>query len=183
VATSIYSENNLLAPITTASTSSTRRLQLLVDAAGRWMVWAGVPDTALPLLIQGQDSAFATGGGLASGKPGFYDYRADGLALTRNYDNFAAWVPPVDAVIHASQSLQLTTEGMFREDSGGAAYGPVSWVEGDLPRIPPAHPEARTMELFLKASRGDLQDLPDSGIDDISARMTYRPCSLYVPEP
>jgi hypothetical protein len=37
------------------------------------------------------------------------------------------------------------------------------------------------VELFLKASRGDLDQLPDSGIDDISARAFYRPSWLIVP--
>jgi hypothetical protein len=160
-------------------------IRLWVTADGAWTVWVyeagttpGAPAAA------GIDSVLATGGTLASGKVGVMDWHTSASAQTRTIDNFYADAgPSPDAVIHASQSLQLTTEGMFREDSGGAAYGPVSWVEGDLPRIPPAHPEARTVEVFLKASRGDLGDLPDSGIDDISARMTYRPCSLYVPEP
>lgn len=42
--------------------------------------------------------------------------------------------------------------------------------------------EGRTVELFVKASRGDFDQLPDSGIDDIQAQLTYRPTWLYVPD-
>ena len=83
--------------------------------------------------------------------------------------------------MYANQSVQLTTDGMFREDSGGTAYGPVSNVRGDLPRIPPTT-DGRTTEIFLKATRGDLDGLSDSGIDNISARVTYRPSWLFVPD-
>jgi hypothetical protein len=38
-----------------------------------------------------------------------------------------------------------------------------------------------TTEVFIKASRGNFTNLPDTGIDDISARISYRPCWLQVP--
>jgi len=69
---------------------------------------------------------------------------------------------------------------MIREDSTGTAYGPVSQVIGDLPRLPPTV-QGRTTEVFIKASRGDFDTLPDTGIDDLSARITYRPVWLTVP--
>ncbi len=52
---------------------------------------------------------------------------------------------------------------------------------GELPRIPPAGLEGRTCEVFIKGSRGDFGQLPDNGVDDISARVTYRPSWLFVP--
>jgi hypothetical protein len=117
----------------------------------------------------------------SSGNVGFREQNPTAAVITRNYDNFAAWVPSPDAVIFASQSAQLTTQGNVRLDSGGTAYGPVSTQVGDLPRIPPAGLEGRTTEVFLKASRGDLDTLPDSGIDDISAQVYFRPSWLFVP--
>lgn len=127
------------------------------------------------------DSNLATGGVLAAGKVGIHDrYSAASPAVTRTYDNFAAWVPSPDAVLFSSQSAQLTTDGMYREDAGGTAYGPVSNVRGDLPRLPPEGLDSRTTQVFIKGSRGDLEQLPDSGLDDISARVTYRPSWLFV---
>jgi hypothetical protein len=67
---------------------------------------------------------------------------------------------------------------MYREDSSGSAYGPVSWVTGDLPRLPPTV-DGGTVEVFIKATRGDVGQLPDAGIDDLSARVFYRPSWLF----
>jgi hypothetical protein len=157
-------------------------IRLSVDAAGRWSAWwYQVESAAGDPIAQGQDTDLATGGVLASGKPGFYDAKQGSTAQTRNADNFLAWSPERDAIIHASQSAELRWNGMFREDSAGAGYGPVSHVIGDLPRIPPSGLEGRTVETFLKASRGDLVELPDGGIDDISARIYYQPSYLFVP--
>ncbi len=152
-------------------------MQLFVNAAGQWV--AAVNGE---VRLAGIDSALATGGALATGKVGILDFNNDATVCTRTFDNFSAWVPVVDAVAFASQSVELTTQGILREDASGTAYGPVSWVEGDLPRIPPSGQEARTLEVFLKGSRGDLDSLPDSGIDDISARFHYRPSWVTVPD-
>jgi hypothetical protein len=45
----------------------------------------------------------------------------------------------------------------------------------DLPRLPVAGLEGRTREIFLKPSRGDFDELPDSGIDDIRRGSTTAP--------
>lgn len=96
------------------------------------------------------------------------------------FDNLAAWAPSADAVLYASRSAQLTTDGIFRQDTSGTAYGPVTPI-GDLPRLPVSGLENRKVELYLKDTRGDLDQLPDSGIDDMSARVFYRPCWLNTP--
>ena len=153
-------------------------IRLYVDAGGRYRVWFGRQGSALPEMFSGWDSAFATGGAQATGDVGIYDEYTDAAACTRNYDNFLAWVPAADAVLNPSQSAELRWDGIVREDTGGTAYGPVSWIEGDLPRLPPTT-EGGTVEVFLKASRGDFQSFPDTGIDDISARATNRYCWLH----
>lgn len=130
--------------------------------------------------MTGFHTDLATGGLAASGKVGLGDTGFGG-AGTRYYDDFRVWVPSPDAVVYASQSAELRTEGMFREDATGTAYGPVSLVGGDLPRLPPSGLEGRKVELFLKGSRGDLDQLPDTGVDDVSARVFYRPAWLTSP--
>lgn len=158
-------------------------LRLQVFANGVWIIYGNE-------IVQayGYDSALVTGGSLASGKVGIYDARVSATACTRIYDDFAAAgdystvTPSVDAVLYATRSAQLTTDGMFRQDAGGNAYGPVSIVAGDLPRYPVAGLESRTTQVFLKGSRGDFDQVADAGIDDISARVTYRPCWLFVPD-
>lgn len=167
---------NLLA----ASSNITARLY--VDADGSWKVWLGV-DGATPALVgTGRDSALATGGSLASGKGGFFDINETGGACTRRYDKFKLWTPPSDAVAFASQSLSIGTDGAFREDSSGAADGPVTHKIGDNPRLPQSGLEDRTVEVFAKLSRGDLEEIPDSGIDDVSGRLYVRRSWLYLPD-
>ena len=160
------------------------RVRVAIDSAGRWSAYWGLPQNGVaPVLIaSGQSSALATGGALASGRVGIYDSQTSASANTRSYDNFLVTTPTPDAAIFASQSAELSTQGLYREDSSGSAYGPISDVTGDLPRLPPAGMDGRTSEVLVKASRGDLDASPDSAIDDISARAYYRPSWLYVPD-
>jgi hypothetical protein len=85
-----------------------------------------------------------------------------------------------DAVIYASSTAELRTEGMLRKGSGSTIYGPVGSVIGDLPRIPPSGLEGRTVQVFLKESRGNFNNEPDSGIDDMSCQIKMRPSFLFV---
>lgn len=156
------------------------RVSGFVDATGRWTASLGAPTSPNLWNLSGQDNDLATGGALASGTAGIFDCHTVAGACTRSYDNFAAAIPNPDAVLFSKQSAQLTSEGMYRLDSGGAAYGPVSIVDHDLPRLPPPGMEGRPLEVFIKASRGDMGSIPDSGIDDISARVFYRPSWLFA---
>jgi hypothetical protein len=160
-------------------------VRLFIDAGGNYTATVSKRG-GLPLAtVMGTDTALATSGALASGKVGMVDYAGNVAANTRTYDNFAAWVPTPDAVTFASRSTQLTTDGHYRLDSGGTAYGPVSVPDGDNLRLPVAGLEGRTTEVFLKNSRGDFDRFPDPHTstdygDDISARVFYRPCYLNV---
>ncbi len=160
-----------------------KSIRLWADATGRWGAWVTNQGASFGApLFTGFDPVLATGGALASGKVGIYDALPTGaITKTRTYDNFLAWVPVTDAVVNASQSAELRTDGMFREDVSGSAFGPVSWVEGDLPRLPVSGLEGRTVEGMVKLSRGDFATLPDTGIDDLSARVNYRRCWIQVP--
>lgn len=167
-----------------AITSTSYRLKLDITSAGVLTVWGGFASLDLPStpLFSRQFSSLATGGALASGKVGIFDWNSTATASTRTYDNFLVTVPTLDAAIFASQSAELSTKALLREDSAGAAYGPISSSTGDLPRLPAGGIEGRSTELTVKASRGDLDTSPDSAIDDISARVFYRPSWLYVPD-
>lgn len=164
-------------------------LKLLVDEDGKADLYlTGQGGNYGAALASASDAALATGGTLDNGKVGIYDVTdvPGGTGGSRYYDNFVALAGAggigSDAVTFASQSTQLTTDGHYRLDSGGTAYGPVSIQSGDLPRLPVAGLENRTTQIFLKASRGDFDSLPDSGIDDISAQISYSPSWLVVPD-
>jgi len=165
-------------------------VRLFVDTAGRYVVWlypqGGTPGQP---VLSGVDPVLATGGALQTGRVGFYDSCPTGPgsagpgglgAPIRNYDNFAAWAPQTDAVLFPNQSAELRTEGMFREDPTGAAFGPVTDVTGDLPRIPPSGTEGRSCQVFIHTSRGDIDTQEDGNADNLSARLIYRPSHILT---
>jgi len=157
-------------------------IRVEVDARGNWRGYFG-PQGALPTLptISGQSSLLATGGTLASGADGIWEWWFSSTASTREYDNFSAWVPTPDAALFASQSLALSYDGVTREDAAGTLWTPVSSYEGDLLTVPPSGAEGRVARFLVKASR----DVPgvgaDTAIDAISAQLTLTPRYLVVP--
>lgn len=135
--------------------------------------------TFTPAQVNASNFGFAMSAKWLGSLSNFGAY-VDYVSMTVYY-TLPGWTAPFDAVLYASQSAELRTEGMFRENSTGTAYGPVFGVIGDLPRLPPAGLEARTCQVFVKSSRGDFHEVVDDGIDDISTRITYRPSWLIVP--
>ena len=111
---------------------------------------------------------------------GLQEARVDFVSITVYYTLASGFTIAPDAVMAAGKLAELRTEGMFRQGAGGTIYAPVSQVVGDLPRIPPSHVglEARTVQMFLKPSRGEFDNEPDSGIDDISAHHRLSPFVL-----
>lgn len=164
-----------------ASSTDFYTLQVTVLSTGYYLVEYGLQGSSLETIVAGQHSSLATGGVLASGRIGIWDSNTSASASTRTYDNFSLWVPDSDAVAYASQSAQLTTDGIYREDSGGTAYGPVSSVIGDLPRFPVPPQSGGTVETLLIPALGDFDDLPDTiGTASISAQNNRRPSWLFV---
>lgn len=162
------------------STNAWYSMLLMVDAAGHVSVFATARGSGFsePLLVA-EDSSLATGGALASGRAGLVDSNTSATACERSYDSFAAWVPTGDPVINANRTVELRHDGVFREAVDGGSYGPASPPIGTLPRLPPAGLEDRTVQVFLKASRGDFGRFADTGVDDTSARVYYRPSWLF----
>ncbi len=119
-------------------------------------------------------------GALKTGDIDIYDQCING-PCTRTYDNFGVWTPNLDAVLYAKQSAYLRWDGNYRESLDGLSVGPVADPTGDLLRMPVSGEENRSVEIMVKASRGDFGLVPDSGIDDISYKLAYRPSHLFVP--
>jgi hypothetical protein len=88
-----------------------------------------------------------------------------------------------DAMPSGQAGNELRTEGYFAKSGANYYERP---IYGDLPRLPVPKQTGGTVEAFLKASRGIIGDstgivaTSDAGIDDISARITYRPSWLFV---
>lgn len=163
--------------------ASWRTLSLSVDTAGQIFAFDGPQGGGQTLRLSVADADLASGGKLESGGYGVYDAFVDSGSLLRQYDNFYVTVPStaVDAVIFASQKAQITTDGMYRLDFGGTAYGPVSRVIGDLPRLPAGGLEGRSVELFVKNSAGDFDEVADSSIPDLKVQVFASRSWLTVP--
>ena len=161
--------------------------RLLVQADGMWRLHTAVTPrpvtdpSAFTLAATGYDSALAAGSTLASGKVGIYDSNATATAATRDHAAFYAWVPAVDAAFFANRNATWSWSGTTRTDSAGAFQAPMSSYAGDLLMVPVSGAESRTCQVFVKASRGIPGTSPDSGIDDISARLTITPRYLQIP--
>jgi hypothetical protein len=151
-------------------------LLVVVSASGTVRVWAGSQGSALGVVLTGADSTLATGGALDDGKVGMIDHWPAATAKTREYDNFAAWVAEVDVALDTT--AELRTDGYWRQSSAGMSPAvPL----GDLPRMPLGGIEGRDVEVLIKPSEGNLDDLPDSGRDAPSVRIAYRPSWLFPP--
>lgn len=154
------------------------RMQALANGNVTGGIYMG--DTTTPIwTVAGYHALLKTGGALDSGKAGIMDISTATVG-SRYYANFYAVAADSDAVMFGSQSAELATSGMRREDSTGTAYYPIGEQVGSLPRLPVAGLEGRTTELILKSSRGDFDQAPDTAIDDLSAQVYYRPSWLFV---
>lgn len=87
------------------------------------------------------------------------------------------------AVIYANRDCLLSTTGMFTMTSTGDSYMQMSEVYGDLPRLPTSGLEARPVELFVRATRGDFDTQPDTSgaTDTLTVTTTVRPSFLFRP--
>jgi hypothetical protein len=137
------------------------------------------------VFVDGVMFAVLSDGGLAfmpNGKVGLWDLKTTSTAETRSYDNFAAWVPTFDAVVRANLSAELRTDGTFREVAGGGAYRPTQPPIGNLLRMPPGF-QGRSVELLLRSSQGDFDQLPDLALGALSTRVFYNASWLFLPDP
>lgn len=117
---------------------------------------------------------------MATGGYGLYDACTLGIANTRNYDAFSAFVPTADAACFASQSLEFRHDGAFRENAAGTQWAEKT-VSGRNLLIPCSGAEGRTPRIFVKGTRNDPDTMGDPGIDDIRVTLTITERYLGVP--
>lgn len=101
-----------------------------------------------------EDSDFASGGALATGKCGIYDEYRSASAGTRQYDNFRAWEIQRSGVLFNGEESRLAHDRLEAEHPGGA-WGAIPGVRGNYLKLP----SGRTMRLVVSASQYDV----DSG--------------------
>lgn len=132
--------------------------------------WA-IPAGSGKKVASGQDSALATGGALAAGYAGLYDWSLT-CPVSRFWTNFYAWVPPVDAAVFASRELVVDHAKAEREDSSGTFRNDVSSFVGDRFLLPPNVP----LRFSAKSCRADpMLGGVDAAIDDMALDVYYSP--------
>lgn len=165
--------------------------RLAVMASGLWTlsIATGIPgdrssQTAMVPIASGYHADLATGGTLASGAAGVFDWApSTGYGTARYYGadgQFLVWVPVSDAACFASRSIQFGSSACVRQDTGGTYWVPVSTYEGDYLFCPSGGQEGRTTEFLVKMCRSNPYTGTDSAIDDLSARPYVTPRGLVV---
>lgn len=140
--------------------------------------------TNAPLyVLRASSSAVATGGALATGKPGFSDLNSNSIALTRFYNWFAVGTPTAEPiVINSGRILEVRSDATLRADSAGTYYGPVPAYRGSRFLVPQAGDENRTSRVLVKAHRQDIETMDAANVtDSLTAQVNYTPRYLVVP--
>lgn len=127
------------------------------------------------------DADLATGGALASGKPGILDEYQGLDPPVRQYDNFAAYEPAGDHALWDDQSLRLDESSAQRENEVGTRWGDVPRYEGKRLLLPPATRNGRTSRLVVKQDRNDLVTAPvGDANDELTLDLSCRPRVLLT---
>lgn len=158
-------------------------LRFLVDSSGRaaFWVWPTGGSPGSPLMYD-SDAALATGGGIASGRVGFGDHKVSAGAVTRSYDNFAAFVPLDNAVCFSGQSIEFRSDDTIREDSTGTYYGRPQEYRGAPFYVYPSGDEARTNRVAVMLRRNDIYTRPEPNVtDNQSVEVRWTPRYMYLP--
>lgn len=153
-------------------------LRLIVYASGLAIGQLLNQSGGLIAQMQHYSSVLATGGALATGKPGFADHSGAGGSVVRYYDPFTAATPTGDpSVLFSGQNMEFRHDDVIRQDAGGTFYGRVPSYRGTRVYMPPG--EGR----FAVAARRQDRDLAgaDNVVDPTSFVVATTPQYLVIP--
>lgn len=170
-----------LAEIPWTRSAESHSLRLVVFASGRAIGTLQSAATAAPLDVF--DTALATGGALASGKPGFADWNTVSAPAVRQYDNFYAATPaPEPVVIYSGRSILIGSTSTKRYDSSGSYLGdPPSYV-GSRFKLTPDGGVGRKNRIAAMVKRADVTAAADDNIaDSTTLTVSYTPLYLTAP--
>ena len=146
-------------------------ISLRVAIDGTWTATA--VGSAGTHSVSGQDSDLATGGGLASGKPGLHDAWITSTANTRTYDKFSCvGTSEAGRVCFASKKAEVRWDETERQDAAGTYYGEPSSYRGSRFFVPVGN-----SRLALKLRRNDVDLEPDANVTDkheVEVKVTER---------
>ncbi len=171
-----------LIPNTTTGYNAWGGIRLTVSALGTYSAYQLDTSGATTATITGQDTALATGGVLATGKPGFLDH-GPAFGGYRYYDDFYVGTPaPEPIAIYSGRSLEVRSSDTLRQDSSGTYTGRPNSYRGSRFYIPQAGTAARTSRILVKADRNDLSVSPSGARgDNLTVQVAVTPRYLNVP--
>lgn len=144
--------------------------------------WAN--STNAPFLtLKASSTAVATGGTLATGKPGFADQHFGPSAIARFYNFFSAGVPTTEPiVVYSTRSAEIHSDSAIRVDSTNTYWGPVPFYSGARFLVPPAGNESRTSRVLVKLNRQDIDASDATNVtDNVTIQVAYTPRYSVVP--
>jgi hypothetical protein len=124
-------------------------------------------------------SVLATGGTLATGKPGIWDLYADSSpTINRYYDEFyVSTAPSEDLVIHAGETMQIRHDDTVHENSAGTSTSSFKPYRGSRFLVPVGDSYAT-----VKARRIDIDSGADANVTDSTrVQVGWTPRGLVVP--
>jgi hypothetical protein len=159
------------------------RIRLIAFASGRAFATLMDTDNNLIAAVTGYDTTIATGGTLATGKPGFIDLNGTANASTRYFDNFYAATPAAEPIaLNSAQSIEFRHNATLREDSTGTYYGNPPEYVGSRFLVPPAGGPARKARVAVIARRNDVMTTEDDNIaDSLTIQPFWTPRYAAVP--
>lgn len=159
------------------------KLRLVVFASGAGIAWLLDSGGGVIDLGTFADAVLATGGALATGKPGFADWNFAGTATARYYDNFYAATPAAEqVVVYSGRTATFASTYAQRLDSTGTYSGAVPGDRGSRFYVPVAGTRARKARIAVVARRNDVVVNPDDQIADSTTIQAYTtPRYINVP--
>jgi hypothetical protein len=159
-------------------------MRLVVFTSGTgYLTLSSVSGNTQILNLSFGNAVLATGGALATGKPGFADQNSTAQGVSRYYDNFTIGVPSAEPIaMYSTQSIEFRHNTTLREDSTGVWAGPPPEYVGGRFFAPPAGGPGRKARVGVIARRMDVEGTLDEFIaDSLTVAAFVTPRYLVVP--
>jgi hypothetical protein len=160
------------------NTSIPNRLRVIAFSSGRVLGYLLHPSGSTLAALEATSATLATGGTLATGKPGLYDYNATATAITRYYDDMAVSTPAAEPIaVYGGRTMQVRYDATIRDDATGTYTGRPASYRGDRLLIP-----VGTSRVLVKARRNDIETVADNNVTDATqVQVGWTPRGLAVP--
>lgn len=153
-------------------------VRLIAYTSGRAIAQMLHVNGSVNTSIDAVSTDLATGGTLATGKPGIFDQNVSGNTGTRYYDNFVLSTPAEEPIVlFSGRNMQVRHDETFRQDSTGTYVGRPQSYRGSRFLVP-----VGTSRVLVKARRNDIDTAADDNVTDATQiQVGWTPRGLAVP--